>query len=85
MVCILRLIVLPSYEDRTTRYLAYITLDKVKCVKMGLSTDDGDSENVTLKMNSPFFELFRVYSNSLEMSNEGEFPWSWFLGDRTQV
>ena len=43
---------------------------------MGLSTDDRDSENVTLKMNSPFFELFRVYSNSLEMSNEGEFPWS---------
>ena len=85
MVCILRLIVLPSYEDRTTRYLAYITLDKVKSVKICLSTDDGDSENVTLKMNSPFFELFRVYSNSLEMSNEGEFPWSWFLGDRTQV
>ena len=85
MVCILRLIVLPSYEERTTRYLAYITLDKVKCVKMGLSTDDGDSENVTLKMNSPFLELFRVYSNSLEMSNEGEFRWSWFLGDRTQV
>ena len=85
MACILRLIVLPSYEDRTTRYLAYITLDKVKSVKMYLSTDDGDSENVTLKMNSPFFELFRVYSNSLEMSNVGEFPWIWFLGDRTQV
>ena len=45
MVCILRLIVLPSYEDRTTRYLAYITLDKVKCVKMSFSTD-GDGENV---------------------------------------
>ena len=76
MVCILRLIVLPSYEDRTTRYLAYITLDKVKCAKMSFTTDDGDGENVTLKMNSRFFKLFRVYSNSLEMSNVGEFPWS---------
>ena len=50
MACILRLIVLPSYEDRTTRYLAYITLDKVKSVKMYLSTDDGDSENVTSRI-----------------------------------
>ena len=51
------------------------------------STDDdgGDSENVTLKMNSRFFKLFRVYANSLEMSKVGEFPWSWFLGDRTKV
>ena len=79
MVCILRLIVLPSCEDRTTRYLAYITLDKVKSVKMSFSTDDGDGENVTIKMNSRFFKLFRVYSSSLEMSNMGEFPWSWFL------
>ena len=76
MVCILRLIVLPSCEDRTTRYLAYITLDKVKSVKMSFSTDDGDGENVTIKMNSRFFKLFRVYSSSLEMSNMGEFPWS---------
>ena len=43
---------------------------------MSFTTDDGDGENVTLKMNSRFFKLFRVYSNSLEMSNVGEFPWS---------
>ena len=50
------------------------------------STDDGNgSENVTLKMSSRFFKLFLVYSNSLEMSKEGEFPWSWFVGDSTKV
>ena len=45
---------------------------------MSFSTDDGDGdgENVTIKMNSRFFKLFRVYSSSLEMSNMGEFPWS---------
>ena len=50
------------------------------------SIDGGDgSENVTFKMNSRFFKLCRVYSNSLKTSNVGEFPWSWFLGDHTQV
>ena len=43
---------------------------------MSFSTDDGDGENVTLNMNSRFFKLFRVCSNSFEMSNVGEFPWS---------
>ena len=32
-----------------------------------------------------FFKPCWVYSNLLKMSNVGEFPWSWFLGDRTQV
>ena len=32
-----------------------------------------------------FFKLCRACSNSPKMSNVGEFPWSWFLGDRTQV
>ena len=48
------------------------------------SYDDGDgSENITLKMNSHFFKLCRVYSNLLKISNAGEFPCSWFIGDRT--
>ena len=48
--------------------------------------DDGDgSEDATFKMNLPFFKLFRVYSNSLKVSNVDEFPWNLFLGDRTQV
>ena len=39
--------------------------------------DDGDgSEYVRFKMNERVFELFRVQSNSLEMSNVGRFPWS---------
>ena len=32
-----------------------------------------------------FFKPCWVYSNLPKMSNVGEFPWSWFLGDRTQV
>ena len=40
------------------------------------STTGSSSENVTF---SRFFKLCRVYSNSLKMSNVGEFPWSWFL------
>ena len=41
------------------------------------SIEDGDdSENVTFKMNSRFFKLCCVYSNSLKISNVGEFPWS---------
>jgi len=50
------------------------------------SIDDGNcSENVSVKMNSCFFNLCRVYSNLLKMANVGEFPWSRFLEDRTQV
>ena len=42
--------------------------------KGSFSIDDGDgSENVTFKMNWRFFELFRVYSNSVKMSKEGKF------------
>ena len=49
------------------------------------SIDDGNgSENVSFKMNSRFFNLWYVYSNLLKMASVGEFPWSWFLEDRTQ-
>ena len=41
------------------------------------SIDNRDStKNVTFKMNSHFFKLCCVYSNSLKMSNVGKFPWS---------
>ena len=56
-------------------------------LKLGtFSIDKGDgSENVTFKMNWRFFQLCRVYFNSLKIANVGQFPWSWFLWDRTQV
>ena len=38
-----------------------------------------------LKWISFFFQLCRVYSNSLKTPYVGKFPWSWFLGDCTQV
>ena len=56
-------------------------------VKIGnFSIDDGNgSENVSFKMNFRFFNLCCVYSNLLKMASGGEFPWSWFLEDRSQV
>ena len=45
------------------------------------SIDDGDgSENVTIKMNSRFFNVFCVYSKLLKMPNVGERPRVGFLG-----
>ena len=41
------------------------------------SIDDGNgSENVSFKMNSRFFNLYRVYSNLMKMASVGEFSWS---------
>ena len=53
--------------------------------KLGsFSIDDGNSiENVSFKMNSRLFNLCRVDSNLLKMASVDEFPWSWFLKDRT--
>ena len=47
-------------------------------LKLGtFSIDKGDgSENVTFKMNWRFFQLCRVYFNSLKTANVGQFPWS---------
>ena len=51
-----------------------------------LSIDSGDvTGNATFKMKSSCFKLCRVYSSSVKMSNEGEFPRGWFLGHRIQV
>ena len=47
--------------------------------------DRNGSENVSFKINFRFFNLCRVHSNLLKMASVGEFPWSWFPEDRTQV
>ena len=45
-----------------------------------LSSDDGDGyENVTYKVNSRCFKLYRAYSISFSSSNLGIFFWSWIL------
>ena len=51
-------------------------------LKVGtLSIDKGDgSENDTFKMNWRFFQLFRVYYNSLKTANVGNFPRVDFFG-----
>ena len=55
--------------------------------KLGtLSKDDDDgSENVGKKMNLRSFKLYRVYLDPLNMSNVGDFSWSWILKDFIQV
>ena len=51
-----------------------------------LSKDDDDgSENDRKKMNLRYFKLNRVYLDPLNMSNAGDFPWSWILKDFIQA
>ena len=51
-----------------------------------LSNDDDDGgENVAKKMNVHSFKLNRVYLDLLNMSNAGDFSWSWILKDFIQV
>ena len=51
-----------------------------------LSNDDDDGgENVAKKMNVRSFKLNRVYLDPLNMSNAGDFSWSWILKDFIQV
>ena len=47
------------------------------------ANDDG-SENVGKKMNLRPFNLNRVYFDPLNMSNAGDFSWSWILKDYIQ-
>ena len=47
--------------------------------------DDDGSENVAKKMNLRSFKLNRVYLDPLNMSNAGDFSWSWIVKDFIQV
>ena len=49
------------------------------------NNDDHGSENVAKKMNLRSFKLNRVYLDPLNMSNAGDFSWSWILKDFIQV
>ena len=51
-----------------------------------LSNDDDDgSENVAKKLNLCSFKLTHVYLDPLNMSNAGDFSWSWILNDFIQA
>ena len=51
-----------------------------------LTNDDDDgSENVAKKINLRPFKLYRVYVDPLNLSNAGDFSWSWILEDFIQV
>ena len=51
-----------------------------------LSNNDGKGyENVTQKVKSHCFKLYRFYSISFNLSNVGNLFWSWILNDSTEV
>ena len=50
-----------------------------------LSNDNDSSENVAKKTNLHPFKLCRVYLDLLNLSNVGDFSWSWILKDFIQV
>ena len=51
-----------------------------------LTNDDDDgSENFAKKINLRPFKLYRVYVDPLNLSNAGDFSWSWILEDFIQV
>ena len=50
-----------------------------------LSKNDDGSEKDGKKMNLRSFKLNRVYLDPLNMSNVGDFSWSWILKDFIQV
>ena len=54
------------------------------CLAEGLSNGDGYA-NITQKVNSRFFKLYRAYSILSNSSNVGEFFWSWSLKDSIEV
>ena len=47
--------------------------------------DDNGSENAGKKINLRSFKLHRVYLDPFNMSNAGDFYWSWILKDFIQV
>ena len=50
-----------------------------------LSNYNDSSENVAKKTNLHPFKLCRVYLDLLNLSNVGDFSWSWILKDFVQV
>ena len=66
-------------------YLLVYTI-RVKAIRDLLSRDyDNGSENVGKKINVRSFKLNRVYLDPLNMSNAGDFSWSWIVKDFIQV
>ena len=54
-------------------------------VRISLSNYNDSSENVAKKTNLHPFKLCRVYLDLLNLSNVGDFSWSWILKDFVQV
>ena len=63
------------FEGSRSRFSYTVTM--LDAILGSFSIDDGNgSENVSLKINSRFFNTCGIYSNLLKMASVGEFPWS---------
>ena len=64
----------------------WFSRDVMAAILGSLSNNDGDGqENVSFKVCSCWFKLYRVYSISLYSSDVGESFWSWVLKDCIRV
>ena len=75
-------------DEQMIRYILTTPgFNSCRCNNFGTLSkyDDDGSENVVKKMNLPSFKLNRVYLDPPNMSNEGDFSWSWILKDFIQV
>ena len=69
----------------TVRFEVYSKASTIDILGTLSKDDDDGSENVGKKMNLRSFKLNRVYLEPLNMSNAGDFSWSWILKDFIQV
>ena len=58
---------------------------KTLLLKLPIDDGDGDGSHFYNEFAFFFFKLCRLYYNAPKMSNVGEFLWSWFRADCTQV
>ena len=71
--------------SKTTALHVYHTFKYISLIRTLSKDDDDGSENVGKKMNLRSFKFDRVYLDPLNVSNAGDFSWSWILKDFIQV
>ena len=78
---------LPTFDELKWRFHSRRRRCCLSSLLGTLSNDDDDdgSVNVTKEMNLRSFKLNRVYLEPLNMSNAGNFSWSWIRKDFIQV
>ena len=76
---------LVTCKSAEKRHLMRICIKWLCSLIATLNNDDDGSENVAKKITLSSFKLNRFYLDPLNMSNAGDFSWSWILKDFIQV